>query len=463
MSDADEAGPEDGPQDPRALDVDARFARQPSRSASARLRYLQLRHPRTWILTGFTAALASAFALGPLATALFLLIHGWLHFRTYRPFALLAGGSFAEAEEAARDQLGDELPGPVSDELLTVAAAGRAAQGDLEAARELMAQREAPVGDLGGDPARTYRAVSAAAFEAAGAPELAADLLADIDPARDESPLVLHKASTLISAGRHRAAARCLEVATGRFTAPKVLASLRHLYLRLAMATWDPELEKLLADFTPSGADEQALALAGKRLLARLAGDVGQARACFSKLVALTPRGAIAPSSAYTAWLEHLDGALLGCHGMDLAALDQALAEADRLAEAVEPAERTELAPRWRRAFLGMARGALAGNRDEALLEGLDDEVLAPQGGLLRAARVLLLAGPFEAPRQAAAELMQLRVRHRESPACLAAAAVVRRLAGRDLDDEAAAALARGRAAAELFPPPAARVLREVG
>ncbi len=431
---------------------------------TSHLRYFTHRFPGLALLGGVAAITGATLSLGGLFGLGTYLAYRFVRKHLDRPFDLLLAGEFEAAEQEVEAALAKEPPGPVADELLTVAAISRACRGDRAGARAYMDRRTAPVSDLQGLHPRLHRPIGAAAFEAVGEPELALDLLGDVDPSESESGLVLLKASTLIAAGRFRGAGRALELLVKRFSTPSVLRLAHGLYLLLAQATWDPELAPLLRDYEPRSAHETELALAGKLQLAEFTGNRGEAQALDGKLRALRAElSALKPGEAALAWHQALYRLFVESDAMEPEVLAKGLAEADALERALPEGSLVPLEDRWFRSWLGMQAALARGEPREAVLPDLANELLDHRGGVLGACRILILGGVVDDLHAATEERMRMASRGREAPALEAVTALLATWSGRALDDEARIALGRAQRAERAFPPALRPLLSAAG
>lgn len=462
--DLDGDGDQDAAEETTALDTHGRYARVPGRGLESRLRYWAHRYPTGLRMGGMAAVLGTGILGGFLASLGTFFAYLYVQGRLHRPFDLLVAGDVEEAEAAARKALEGEEPGPVADEYLTLAAIARACQGDREGARELMERREAPISDLWALHPRLHRPFGAAAFDALGEPELALDLMQEVEAATAESGLVLLKVATQISARRYRDAQRDLAALVARVSTPAVLHAAHGLFVTLAWGTWDREVEKLLRDFEPKGYGDQALRLDAKIFLAEIRGERGEARALVQKVLAVrAEETGFHPSEEFMAWHADLYGAYLEAEELSDEELERALASARRTGDRIDGPERESTEALFLEGWIECCLALRRGDPEGALLPEARPAALHARGGALRGARILLLACELDDPTRAAEEVLLARREGGESPGIMAAAARVRELRGKELDPEDRLALARARYAARLFPPGVRRHLGEAG
>jgi hypothetical protein len=402
-----------------------------------------------------TTSLLPAFALMALGM--------WLDRRANRAFDLLAVGASEECEKLALEEATRELPGPVSDEYLTAAAIARAMQGDVEAARGYLDQREGSVHDLHGLSRYLHRPLGAAVLMGLGEPELALDLMGELDERKEEAVLCLSHVSLLLASARYRRAQEILEVVMQRFTSPAVVRDTHALLLRLARETWDPELEKLLPGFEPQSAWEAEVQLSSRLFLAEIEGRFHDAEMVSKKLMQLRCQQAeVEYSEEFFLWRDSLKSAQLHARESRAEDLQALLERSARVRDGLDEKERENIEGRYLEAWLEMSLALRTGRDQDALLEGEEDQVLGFSGGVLAASRVLIQASLRGDGAGAARDLITFRGAFRELPALEASSSVLKILRGTELDEKDRFSLRKALFARTLFPPEVARILQDL-
>lgn len=431
-----------------------RFAREPRRGLESRFRYYAHAFPRGVWAGSFVLFLLAWWGLGPLPGALVFLAYWQLRARAHRPFDLLAEERVGEAEAAALEDLSGELPGPVADEYLTVAAIGRAMAGDRVGARELLARRQAPVRELAALLPDVHRPLGAAALEAVGDPESALDVLGAPDPDRGDPELVVMRAGLLAAARRYDEARLVLARLRARALPEDPARTAIGVGVAVARETWDPDLETMLDEFSPRDGREEAIALSARAFLGEVKGHPEEAHAFGRRLFELRlAQAGLEGSPGLHRLRDELESTLLRLDRMDPESLAIARTRLRDLALGAGAEARGVLEVRWLEACIELAWGWMTREERAARLEGASGEVLDAAGAFLRSARALWLIETRRPDDAAAAVDLALRA-GRDAPPARVADALLRQLRGQPLDEVHQDALHRARYALRVYPSP---------
>ncbi len=439
-----------------------RYQQGPSRSLSSRARFWFHYAPGLTRLAMALGTFAAAFAIGFLPAMLLLIAGHWFRSAAETPYRALLSESPEESEKLALEFAKKEEPGPLSDAYLTAAATAKAMAGDKAGAKDLLAQRESPVTELKLlDP--WFLPLAATAFHSIGEASEAMDLMGPLDPESDSIDRLLFGASLSIASRRFRSSLAILQGLLKRTSSPVRRRHIHGLFVLLARESWDPELPELLKRLHPETSEEHEISLLSRTYLAEISAQPEQALGLLEKLWAhrYSVRK-LDPSEKFLDWKKELHSTRLFVSRFENKQLDAILRGLEAKTKNFKKTDVVDIEDEYSKCWLEIHH-ALLSETPEALNKiAISKSAWMYEGGILWASRILVEASLLNDFDLAQRTLLKARSVAGESPAVMAAAAVLRLWKNQEVGEEGQFALTKARMALELFPPRIAKMLQDL-